>query len=111
MVDFIYMLTSIPPLLSGGSGSDGPGRFKIGAKRIDVDSSAAGVAGIDGQLLRAAAAPEIHENPLYAVLVKVLVLSIGNQVPEETGSFQPRAPVTDLNSGPIRLTGDRTICF
>jgi hypothetical protein len=46
-----------------------------GAPRIDVQATAPGIARINRQLQGFAPRPNVHEDPLYALLVKLIVIS------------------------------------
>lgn len=50
-------------------------RVEIGSERVDVEATTAGVAGIDGQLLRLAIVLEVDEDPLDALLMELVVLA------------------------------------
>src|SRR5450830_1855669 len=47
-----------------------------GAKRVDVQPAPARVAGIHGQLQRFAMRPDVHEDALHALLVKLVVVAV-----------------------------------
>ena len=82
-----------------------------GAKGVDVQSAAAGVAGVDGQLDGFAACPDVHEDALHALLVKFVVIAKAHQVLQQTFLVNLRAAVLNLHAAPVGLAGDQTIAF
>ena len=67
-------------------------RLRVAApKRVNVQPAAPGVPGIHRQFDRLAARPHIHENPLYAVLMKLVVVAKAHQILQQTFLVDLRA--------------------
>lgn len=76
-----------------------------GAKGVDVQTAATGVAGIDGQFVRLAALGDVHEHPLHAVFMKTVVLAKADDVAQQPGLVDLRIKVADLHGAPVGLAG------
>ena len=84
---------------------------EIAAPMIDVQAAAPGVTGIYRQVLRFALAQQVHENPLHALFMKLVVLAKTDQIFEQPFLIDRRANIVNLNAAPIRLSGHHTIRF
>ena len=78
---------------------------------IDVHTASARVTRIDGELGGFAACPNVHEDALYAMLVKFIVVAKTHDVLQQTGLVNLRPAVADADTAPIRLSGYQTIAF
>ncbi len=85
--------------------------FEIGAERVDVEAAAAGIAGIDGQLLRLAIVLEVDKDPLDALLVELVVLAERDEIAQQLLPIEFRPLVADHHRAPVGLAGDQTVGF
>ena len=81
------------------------------APRVDVHTASARVTGIDGELGRFAARPNIHKDALHAMLMKFIVVAKTHDVLQQTGLVNLRPAVADADTAPVGLTGHQTIAF
>ena len=56
-----------------------------GPPGVDVQAAAPRVACVDGQLDRLAAAPDVHEDALHALLMKLVVVAKADDVAQQPG--------------------------
>ncbi len=56
------------------------GLFKIRAERVNVQASAAGIAGIHSQLVRLAMREDVAKNALNALLMKFVMLPEADEI-------------------------------
>jgi hypothetical protein len=56
-----------------------------GSPRVNVQATAPGIAGINRQLQRFAARPNVHEDALNALLMKLIVISKTHNVLKQAG--------------------------
>ncbi|MNI53467.1 hypothetical protein D3C73_1083000 [compost metagenome] len=80
-----------------------------GAPRVDVQATAAGIAGFHFQPLRPAARRHLAEDALDALLVELGVLAVADQVAQQAGTIDLRAAITQADGGPVRLAGNRAV--
>lgn len=76
---------------------------------IDIQAATAYVARVDAERLRLQQALQVEEDAFDALFVEVLVLAEGNQVGQQAGRVQRRAPVVDHQGAPVGLAGDRAV--
>ena len=82
-----------------------------GAPRIDVQTTTPYVTRINRELQRFAAGPNVHENALHALLMKLVVISKAHNVLKQSCLIDLIARVGNLNTPPIGLTCHQTIAF
>ena len=82
-----------------------------GAKRVDVEPAAPRVACINRQAMRLAARPDVHEDALHALLMKLVVVAKAHDVLQQAFLVDLRAGVADLYAAPVGLAGDQTVAF
>ncbi|MNF53305.1 hypothetical protein D3C84_346830 [compost metagenome] len=108
-----WVMGLIPRLVAPGLLADeaqvGGHGFPVTAEGVDVQAPAAGIAGIDGQLLRGAEVLEIDEDALDALLVELVVLAEGDEIAQQLLPIEARAAVVDHQGSPVRLAGDQAV--
>ena len=81
------------------------------APRVDIHTTTARVTRIDCELGGFAACPNVHEDALYAMLVKFIVVAKTHDVLQQTGLVNLRPAVADADTAPVGLTRHQTIAF
>ena len=81
------------------------------APRVDIHTASARVTRIDGELGGLAARPNVHEDALYAMLVKFIVVAKTHDVLQQAGLVNLRTAVADADTSPVGLTRHQTIAF
>ncbi len=82
-----------------------------GAPGVDVQPAAAGVAGVHRELGGFAARPNVHEDALDALLMKLVVVAKTHDVLQQAGLVNLRAAVGDLHTAPIGLARHQAVAF
>ena len=82
-----------------------------GAKGVDVQTTAAGVARINRELERFAARPDVHEHALHALLMELVVVAKTHDVLQQTFLVDLCAGIADLHAAPVRLARDQAVAF
>ena len=86
-------------------------RREIAAPGIDVDAATACIACINRQALRLASSEDVEKNPFDTLFVEFLCGSQADDVLEQSFLIDLGTDVVDLQAGPVRLAGDRTVRF
>jgi len=81
------------------------------APRVDVDTAAPRVTRIHGELGGFATRPDVHEDALHAMLVKLIVVAKTHDVLKQAGLVNLCAAVTDADTAPVGLACDQAIAF
>ncbi len=86
-------------------------KIGIGAPRVDIQTAAAGIAGVHAELFWPAETLNIVKDTLHALLVKLVVMSERHQVTQQLFPVNFRAAILNLNGAPVRLVGDKAVGF
>ena len=84
---------------------------KAGPEGVDVQPAAAGVAGVDRQFDGLAAAPDVGEDALHALLMELVVVPETDQIRQQTSLVDLRAAVANLDAAPVGLASHQAIAF
>ena len=75
---------------------------------VDIQPAATCIESLNRQVIGRALRRNIAKNSLNTLLVKLLVLTVSNQIFEQANAIYLMAAVNDMDTAPIRLRGNRT---
>ena len=81
------------------------------SKGIDIQATAACVAGINTQTTGVTTRPNVHEYALHTLLVKFMVIPKTHQVRQQSLLVNFIAGIVNLHTAPVRLTRDQAVAF
>lgn len=85
------------------------GEIGVGAPWVNVRAATSRVACVNAQFLRLAEAQNVIENAFHALLVKLIMVTEGDQITQQLLAIDFSSAILNLYGAPVRLVGDQAV--